>query len=119
MRLVITVSLKHVTRTRSWGNAGRHTLKLWFRCLVSAWRAVCVPPVRRRTSLRRGEVDEHAFDAQVGLDGLAPQVLADARLVIAAGGDDEVRCAPVPVDPDGAGGDAAHRAQCPPDVGRV
>lgn len=87
----MTRSLKHVGQTSTYGKDRGQTPKLRFDEPVSAWRAVCFPAVRWRTSLRQRGVDRHAFDAQMGLGGLAPPVLPDARSVRARGGDHEVR----------------------------
>jgi hypothetical protein len=50
--------------------------KLRFAGAATACRAVCPFGVRPCTSVRRGEVDGHAFEAQLGIDRLASQVLA-------------------------------------------
>src|SRR5262245_38580758 len=65
------------------------------------------------------EPDEHALALAVGRVGLAAQVLAQARALVAARGQDVIARAAVAVDPDGPRLDAAREPDRARDVRRV
>src|ERR1700761_3680296 len=63
------------------------------------------------------QVDQDALETQVGLVGLAAQVLADAGTLEAARGNHEVRGAAITVDPPRARSESPHEPRRPAEVG--
>lgn len=58
----------------------------------------------------RTKVDQDALVPQIRLDRLAAEILADSRLVKAAGRNHEIVAASVAIDPYRSGGDMPHGA---------
>src|SRR5512137_2165987 len=65
------------------------------------------------------EIDQRGLVAQAALVVLSTEILADTRLLVAAGREDEVGRATVAIDPDGARLQGTHGAQRPRNAARV
>src|SRR5437773_4288740 len=131
---VTMTSLKHGPKKYLRGIEATSKQKLVFWTACPAWTAVRTLEVHVGTKIlaltlgrpltgrglnRHGKIDQHALKPQVGFHRLASQVLAYARLVITAGRNHKVIAAPIPVNPDRACLQLAHRTQRAADVRRM